>query len=100
MLLLAAALAFAGPQHGIASVYTDSRVACPGYHFSASALTAAHKTLPCGTHVRVTRGAPSVIVTIIDRGPYVRGRIIDLTPAAARALRISGLAEVTVERVE
>jgi len=62
------------------------------------ALTAAHRTLPFGTKVRVThsKSGKSVIVTIRDRGPFVRGRIIDLTPAAARLLGISGLAPVVI----
>ena len=63
-------------------------------------LTAAHRDLPFGTRVRVTNhsNGRSVVVTINDRGPFVRGRIIDVTPAAARALGMSGLASVTVER--
>jgi rare lipoprotein A len=62
------------------------------------ALTAAHRTLPFGTKVRVThsKSGKSVVVTIIDRGPFVRGRIIDLAPAAARLLGISGLAPVII----
>ena len=68
---------------------------------AASAQTAAHRTLPFGTMVRVTnRGSGrSVVVRINDRGPFVRGRIIDLTPAAARALGFSGLANVEVDVV-
>jgi rare lipoprotein A len=59
---------------------------------------AAHKTLPFGTLVRVThqRNGRSVIVRINDRGPFVAGRVIDVTPAAARALGFSGLAPVTL----
>jgi rare lipoprotein A len=61
-------------------------------------LTAAHRTLPFGTKVRVThsKSGKSVLVTITDRGPFVRGRIIDLAPAAARLLGISGLAAVSI----
>ncbi|MGA7165289.1 MAG: septal ring lytic transglycosylase RlpA family protein, partial [Pseudolabrys sp.] len=60
---------------------------------------AAHRTLPFGTHVRVTNksNGRSVVVRINDRGPFVRGRIIDLTPAAASALGFSGLAHVTLQ---
>ena len=56
-------------------------------------LTAAHRTLPFGTMVRVTnkRNGKSVVVRINDRGPFIRGRVIDLTPAGARALAFSGL---------
>ena len=72
-----------------------------GRHLHDAALTAAHKTLPFGSRVRVTNHANgrSVVVTITDRGPYSRGRVIDLTPAGGRALGFSGLARVTLERV-
>lgn len=89
----------ADAQTGIASVYAyESGRTANGERVSPRALTAAHKTLPFGTRVRVTnrRNGRSVIVRINDRGPFVRGRIIDLTPAAARALGFSGLAPVTV----
>jgi rare lipoprotein A len=61
-------------------------------------LAAAHRTLPFGTKVRVThrKSGRSVLVTITDRGPFIRSRIIDLTPAAARALGFSGLAAVSI----
>jgi len=67
---------------------------------SNSTLTAAHRSLPFGSKVRVTNrsNGKTVVVTINDRGPFVRGRIIDLTPAAARVLGFSGLARVTIER--
>jgi rare lipoprotein A len=62
------------------------------------ALTAAHRTFPFGTKVKVTNkhNGRSVVVTINDRGPFVRGRVIDVTPAAALILGFSGLAQVTV----
>lgn len=93
-----------GAHHGIASIYTDRRTAS-GERFSASALTAAHKTLPLGSRARVTHmgNGRSVIVRINDRGPYIKGRVIDLTPAAAARLGFSrkqGLAKVKVERVD
>jgi len=64
-------------------------------------MTAAHRSLPFGTLVRVTnrRNGRSVIVRINDRGPFVRGRVIDLTPAGARAIGFTGLAQVTLEVV-
>jgi rare lipoprotein A len=87
-------------QSGIASIYTTQggRTAA-GERASPSALTAAHRTLPFGTRVRVTNrhNGRSVVVRINDRGPFLRGRIIDLTPAAARAIGMSGLAPVTIE---
>src|ERR1700730_5584319 len=84
-------------QSGIASVYSGGRTA-NGERAIASRLTAAHKTLAFGTLVRVThrRTGRSVVVRINDRGPFVRGRVIDLTPAAARAIGFSGLAPVTL----
>ncbi len=94
-------------ESGIASHYstrdsdqTGNRVACPGRKLVDSALVAAHKTLPCGTKVTVTnnRNGKSVLVTIIDRGPFVKGRIIDLSLGAARALGFHGLASVTISR--
>jgi len=89
-------------QSGIASVYgTESGKTASGEPARPSGLTAAHRTLPMGSHVRVTNknNGRSVVVRINDRGPYIGGRIIDLTPAAAHALGFSGLAPVTVDRV-
>ncbi|HSL79192.1 MAG TPA: septal ring lytic transglycosylase RlpA family protein, partial [Pseudolabrys sp.] len=62
-------------------------------------LTAAHRTLAFGTHVRVTnrRNGRSVTVRINDRGPFVRGRVIDITPAGALSLGFFGLAPVKLE---
>jgi rare lipoprotein A len=87
-------------QEGIASVYSGERTA-NGEYARASSLTAAHRTLPFGTKVRVTnhQTGRSVVVRINDRGPFVRGRIIDLTPAGAQALGFSGLAHVSVDVV-
>jgi rare lipoprotein A len=88
----------ASAQEGIASVYSGERTANGEYAY-ASGLTAAHRTLPFGTRVRVTnhQTGRSVVVRINDRGPFVAGRIIDLTPAAARALGMDGLAHVSVD---
>lgn len=85
----------ADTQAGIASVYSGERTA-NGEYAHASALTAAHRTLPFGTMVKVTNTQTdrSVVVRINDRGPYIRGRVIDLTPAGARAIGSSGLAQV------
>ncbi|MGB6535652.1 MAG: septal ring lytic transglycosylase RlpA family protein [Xanthobacteraceae bacterium] len=87
----------ASAQSGIASVYSGG-VTAEGGRASPRSLTAAHRTLPFGTLVQVTnrRNGRSVVVRIDDRGPFVRGRIIDLTPAGAHALGFSGLARVTV----
>jgi peptidoglycan lytic transglycosylase len=89
-------------QSGIASVYgySGGRTA-DGEHMSRDSLTAAHRSLPFGTLVRVTnkRNGRSVVVRINDRGPFVRGRVIDVTPAAARALGFSGLTTVSLDVV-
>src|SRR5690242_20998594 len=84
-------------QSGIASVYSGEKTA-NGEYASPGRLTAAHKTLPFGTMVRVTskENGRSVVVRINDRGPYVKGRVIDLMPAAAHALGFSGLAHVSL----
>jgi rare lipoprotein A len=82
---------------GIASVYSGGHTA-NGEHARAGGLTAAHRSLPFGTLVRVTNrhSGRSVVVRVNDRGPFVRGRVIDVTPAGARALGFSGLAPVTL----
>jgi rare lipoprotein A len=87
----------ASAQTGIASVYSGGLTA-DGEHASPGGMTAAHRTLPFGTMVRVTneRNGRSVVVRINDRGPFVAGRIIDLMPAAARAIGCDGLAHVTL----
>jgi len=86
-------------QTGIASVYSyhGSKTAS-GERANKHGLTAAHRSLPFGTRVKVTnkRNGKSVIVRINDRGPFIKGRIIDLTPKGAEALSFSGLAPVAV----
>jgi rare lipoprotein A len=86
--------------YGLASMYGNDSQTASGKRFDPDELTAAHRTLPFGTRVRVTNhsNGRSVVVTINDRGPFVRGRIIDVTPAGAHALGLSGLAPVTVKR--
>jgi rare lipoprotein A len=84
---------------GIASYYgseSGSRTAS-GQRMNPSAMTAAHRTLPFGTKVRVTHGDRSVIVTINDRGPFIRGRVIDLSTGAARAIGLGGVGKITAE---
>jgi peptidoglycan lytic transglycosylase len=88
----------ASAQSGMASIYSGGRTA-NGERALAGGLTAAHRTLAFGTKVRVTNrsNGRSVIVRINDRGPFVHGRIIDITPAGARALGFSGTARVELE---
>jgi rare lipoprotein A len=94
---LAKAAIEGGLMSGIASVYSGGGTA-NGEVAAAGGLTAAHRTLPFGTMVKVTNTGTgrSVVVRINDRGPFVRGRVIDLTPAGARALGMDGLAPVTL----
>ena len=82
---------------GIASVYSDRHTAS-GEQMNAGAMTAAHRTLPFGTRVTVINNhtGRSVVVRINDRGPFIGGRVIDLSPAAARAIGVSGLAPVSL----
>ena len=86
--LFIAGLTGAMAESGIASVYAYSgSKTASGERANPAGLTAAHRTLAFGTHVRVTnrRNGRSVTVRINDRGPFVRGRVIDITPAGARA---------------
>lgn len=78
----------------------------PGFHgkktasgerFNQWALTAAHKTLPFGTRVLVTHGKRSVVVRINDRGPFTKGRTIDLSKAAAQKIGCSGVCKVSIK---
>jgi len=87
-------------ESGIASVYAYSGTkTASGESANPTGLTAAHRTLAFGTRVRVTnrRNGRSITVRINDRGPFVRGRVIDVTPAGARALGFSALAPVKLE---
>jgi rare lipoprotein A len=88
---------------GVASYYgneSGSRTAS-GQRFNQNALTAAHRSLPFGTKLRVTHRGQSVIVTINDRGPFIRGRVLDLSTGAARAIGLTGagVGRVTAEVV-
>jgi rare lipoprotein A len=61
-----------------------------GQRFNQNAMTAAHRSLPFGTKVRVTYRGQSVVVTINDRGPFIKGRVLDLSKGAARAVGLTG----------
>ena len=83
---------------GLASYYWQPQRVASGGWFNPNAMTAAHKTLPFGTRVRVTNAnnGQSTVVTINDRGPYVAGRVIDLSSAAAGAINMKGSGVVPV----
>ena len=89
-------------QAGIASTYSGKGgKTTSGEKTDSAGMTAAHRSLPFGTIVRVTNSQNDrfVLVRINDRGPFTRGRVIDLTPAAARVLGFSGLARVRLSVV-
>lgn len=90
-----------GGSTGIASFYWQPQRVASGGWFNPNAMTAAHKTLPFGTRVRVTHvgNGRSVVVTINDRGPFIGGRIIDLSRGAAGVLGMhsQGVANVRME---
>ncbi|WP_316232957.1 septal ring lytic transglycosylase RlpA family protein [Bradyrhizobium sp. SZCCHNPS2010] len=88
---------------GMASYYgseSGSRTAS-GQRMNSYAMTCAHRSLPFGTKLRVTHGGQSVIVTVNDRGPFIRGRVLDLSTGAARAIGLTraGVGRVTAEVV-
>ena len=86
---------------GMASFYGNEsgRKTASGQRFNQEAMTAAHRSLPFGTKLRVTHGSRSVVVTINDRGPFIRGRVLDLSTGAARAIGLTsaGVGRVTAE---
>jgi rare lipoprotein A len=88
-------------QTGVASWYGGSQRTASGERYKPNEMTAAHRRLPLGTIVRVTNLANnrSTVVRINDRGPYIKGRILDLSVAAARELAMlnSGTTQVRVE---
>lgn len=90
--------------HGLASYYTEGTKTASGEKFNALEMTAAHPTLPFGTKLRVTNVASgrSVTVRVNDRGPYVQGRVVDVSYSAADALGMvgKGVAKVKLDVVE
>jgi len=107
--VMPASMAQAQPEKTSGKVVQNGRASWygPGFHgrrtasgetFNTNALTAAHRTLPFGTRVRVVnkRTGKSVVVRINDRGPYAHGRVIDLSRASAEAIGLKGVAPVTV----
>ena len=103
--MLAAAaltLALAAPAHAgsmVTSYYWQGKKTANGERYNSEGLTAAHKTLPFGTKLRVTYKGKSVMVRVNDRGPFIKGRQLDLSRGAARQLGMinAGVAAVQVE---
>ena len=90
--------------HGVASYYTEGTKTASGEKFNTLELTAAHPTVPFGTKLRVTNVASgrSVTVRVNDRGPYVQGRVVDVSYSAADALGMvgKGVAKVKLDVVQ
>ena len=90
--------------HGVASFYTEGTQTASGERFNTMAMTAAHPTLPFGTKLRVTdvSSGKSVTVRVNDRGPYVQGRVVDVSYSAANALGMigKGLTNVKLDVVQ
>lgn len=88
-----------GSYSGKASYYWQGQRTASGARFNPDGMTAAHRTLPFGTKVRVTNrvNGKSVVVTINDRGPFIGGRIIDLSRGAARAISMTGMGVAPVQ---
>lgn len=87
-----AAVTTGGSFSGKASYYgseTGSRTAS-GARYNPMGMTAAHRSLPFGTKLKVTHAGRSVIVTINDRGPFIRGRVLDLSKGAAKVIGLTG----------
>lgn len=101
-LFVTAAPGGAGERRPVAAIYSaHGGMTASGEIYSPFKLTAAHRTLPFGTMVRVTnvRNGRTVVVRVNDRGPFTKGFIIDLSQAAAKDLHFSGLTPVTLEVV-
>ncbi len=92
------------PAYGLASFYAEGSKTASGERFDGHELTAAHRTLPFGTQVRVTNvsNGRSVTVRINDRGPFVRGRVVDVSYLAAKTLGMTGrgIAKVKLDVVQ
>ena len=96
--MLAASTSFASTQCGRASWYALSSKTASGERMNPSAMTAAHRSLPFGTKVKVTNkdNGKSVVVRINDRGPFIKGRVIDVSKGAARQLGFVGAGHTSI----
>lgn len=87
-----AAITSSGSFSGKASYYgsESGKRTASGARFNPMGMTAAHRTLPFGTKLKVTHAGRSVLVTVNDRGPFIRGRVLDLSKGAAQAIGMTG----------
>jgi rare lipoprotein A len=87
-----AAITSSGSFSGKASYYgsESGKRTASGARFNPMGMTAAHRSLPFGTRLKVTHGGRSVMVTVNDRGPFIRGRVLDLSKGAAQAIGLTG----------
>ena len=101
LLLLTAVTPAAATETCIASTYSEGCCLASGGRFHPSVPLVAHRTLPFHSHVRVkvVSTGKSIVVPVLDRGPFVRGRCTDLSTGAARLLGVSSTSRVTVEVV-
>jgi rare lipoprotein A len=89
-------------ENGLAATYPVSykgRRTASGVRFDPNVMMCAHRSYPFGSMVRVVNGNRTITCRVTDRGPFVKGRIIDVSPAGARALGFSGMARVTINRL-
>lgn len=83
----------------MASFYGSGSRTASGQRFNRNAMTCAHRSLPFGTRLRVSHAGRSVVVTVNDRGPFIRGRVLDLSTGAARAVGLiaGGVGRIVAE---
>lgn len=78
---------------------SKSKRTANGEKFNPNGLTCAHRTARFGTHFRVTHRGRSVVCRVNDRGPFIKGRSLDLSAGAARSIGMTGVASVTIQRM-
>ena len=84
----------------VATWYMHGKRTANGERFDPNGMTAAHRTLPFGTRLRLTNGEKTIIVRINDRGPFTKGKQLDLARGAARAIDCPGVCRLKVEELK